>query len=502
MENEEKDKASKIIITISVIIIFALVIAVIGFIVAYTNEQIKAKKASESKNNINEQVVNNTFEIENVTNEKVINNSEETLDRTYGKIDIVWVDKSNNIIQYPLEPIVSDMTPVKYNQSTLSFTKTTVNDSEWYDYTNRLWANAVDSNGSYFVWIPRYAYKITYYEDSNFTKAIGYSDYRGILKINDDGTLTRIQNNASGLKEVGNHYILAPAFMKDTASGYNNGGWDTNISGIWCAKYEMSLEVNQTHMNTENQATGNILISNIVRAVSKPAVSSWRNISVGNAYYNSYNYNRDMESHMMKNSEWGAVAYLAYSVYGRNTYSLNVNKSQEYITGGSKVETDVYNTHANESTTGNATGVYDLSGCAWEFVSSFINNGYEKMQEYGGTKEGYLLENASSNKYKTVYSKSSTDKGEGNYDRTHAIANYNSNLHRRGDAMLETSTAGYGNFAWNVNSSFYVQLDIPFIIRGGDFGLTNQTTPGLFSYNGSSGQPNASTSFRVMLVTG
>ena len=93
-----------------------------------------------------------------------------------------------------------------------------------------------------------------------------------------------------------------------------------------CSKYEMSLEVNSSHIDTESQAIGDVITSNIVRAVSRPAVSSWRNISIGKAYYNSYNYNRDLESHMMKNSEWGAVSYLAYSIYGRNTYKITNNK--------------------------------------------------------------------------------------------------------------------------------------------------------------------------------
>ena len=51
--------------------------------------------------------------------------------------------------------------------------------------------------------------------------------------------------------------------------------------------------------------------------VIKPSVYSWRNINVSNAFYTSYNYKRDLESHMMKNTEWGAVAYLTQSKYGR-----------------------------------------------------------------------------------------------------------------------------------------------------------------------------------------
>ena len=47
-----------------------------------------------------------------------------------------------------------------------------------YDYTKPLdgsentesrWANAVTEDGSYWVWIPRYAYKVTYYTDSTKT---------------------------------------------------------------------------------------------------------------------------------------------------------------------------------------------------------------------------------------------------------------------------------------------------------------------------------------------
>lgn len=27
------------------------------------------------------------------------------------------------------------------------------------------------------------------------------------------------------------------------------------------------------------------------------------------------------------------------------------------------------------STTGNITGIYDMSGCAWEYTAAYINNG-------------------------------------------------------------------------------------------------------------------------------
>ncbi len=51
------------------------------------------------------------------------------------------------------------MTPIKWNGS--SWVNTTGNDPDWYDYTAKKWANAKTSDGSMWVWIPRYAYSIT-----------------------------------------------------------------------------------------------------------------------------------------------------------------------------------------------------------------------------------------------------------------------------------------------------------------------------------------------------
>ena len=73
----------------------------------------------------------------------------------------------------PSAPKLSDgMIPVKWNGS--NWIRTTASDSEWYDYSQKKWANIVlgdaswngdtlneDANYSMLVWIPRYAYQIT-----------------------------------------------------------------------------------------------------------------------------------------------------------------------------------------------------------------------------------------------------------------------------------------------------------------------------------------------------
>ncbi len=59
--------------------------------------------------------------------------------------------------------LVAGMTPIKWNGTT--WVNTTSSDTEWYDYgktpDTKKWANAKTADGSMWVWIPRYVYKIT-----------------------------------------------------------------------------------------------------------------------------------------------------------------------------------------------------------------------------------------------------------------------------------------------------------------------------------------------------
>lgn len=64
-------------------------------------------------------------------------------------VAVYWDDEGNEIFQGDTEFKIND----------------------WYDYNNQKWANAVTKDGDgnitgYWVWIPRYAYKITNYNTS------------------------------------------------------------------------------------------------------------------------------------------------------------------------------------------------------------------------------------------------------------------------------------------------------------------------------------------------
>ncbi len=130
------------------------------------------------------------------TAEKVIEVNEipVTFSQAYGRIEVVWLDTNDNVIAEPNKPNLGNMTPVKWNG--FSESETTSSDTEWYDYKAKTgtednldshWANAknkVNNVDSYFVWIPRYAYRITYYENKESNQITGYCDGKGIREVN------------------------------------------------------------------------------------------------------------------------------------------------------------------------------------------------------------------------------------------------------------------------------------------------------------------------------
>ena len=122
---------------------------------------------------------------------------------------------------------------------------------------------------------------------------------------------------------------------------------------------------------------------------------------IGEAYSSAKLYNTSKENHMMKNSKWGAVAYLTHNQYGRNGYTLYVNNgtstgnSSDSIDPNSYKDEYTFDTPEGQkaSRTGNIYGVYDLSFDDGEYVAVFNSsdtNNYK--QQYGSS---FALANAS-----------------------------------------------------------------------------------------------------------
>ena len=337
----------------------------------------------------------------------------------------------------------SGMTPIKWNGS--SWVNTTGSDKDWYDYTAKKWANAKTSDGSMWVWIPRYAYSITSGYHSSSAGNIDVEFMKGLT--NETSTGRKSFNNASGQGKWNIH----PAF-----------NYGQTVSGIWVAKFEAS------------NSGGKIKV--------EPGVQSWRSITVNDIYTNCLNYNKTLNSHMMKNDEWGAVAYLSKSKYGKNA-EVDINSDSSYYTGGGSG--NAYVTNVGQSTTGTVHGVYDMSGGAWEYVAAYVNNGNSNLTNYGSS-----LVNGDA-KTKNVYSKGSSDSRDNNYS---------ANSGKYGDAVYETSANGNSSSSsWYGDCSNFPYTSGPFFERGGNY--NNGTGAGVFYFSNSNGISYGGDSFRPVLVT-
>ena len=237
----------------------------------------------------------------------------------------------------------NQMTPIKWNGS--SWVKTAGNDPDWYDYTEKKWANAMTEDGSMWVWIPRYAYSITSGYHSSSTGNIDVEFMKGLT--NETSTGRKSFDNVSGQGKWNIH----PAFNYGTA-----------VSGLWVAKFEAS------------NGSGKIKV--------EPGVQSWRSVTVNNIYTSCLNYNKTLNSHMMKNDEWGAVAYLSKSKYGKSA-EVDRNGNSSYYTGGGSG--NAYVNNVGQSTTGTVYGAYDMSGGAWEYVAAYVDNGDSNLTSYGSS---------------------------------------------------------------------------------------------------------------------
>ena len=217
------------------------------------------------------------------------------------------------------------------------------------DGGNSRWANAT-LNGNYYVWIPRYAYKID--NSVTYTSQSGTSHKIEVQFIGTNVTSSNVGT------EVGEGWIVHPAFTF--------GGKE--LTGIWIGKYTTSGNTTTPTILPNENILGNINASMMFNTAQKLSTTNY-------------------DAHMMKNTEWGAVAYLAQSKYGRNGTEISRNQCADMYTGtGAGTGTNkIYNSpytwnNATEeqkyngeigklsSTTGNIYGVYDMSGGAYEYV--------------------------------------------------------------------------------------------------------------------------------------
>lgn len=469
-----------------------------------------------------------------------------TFSRAVGTTDIVFLKDTSYTEGEANAPEIDEntMIPIKYNGT--NWVVTTKSDPDWYNYSTesvtqsdgtvteaRKWANVMLSDGTYnagsvtagteitdeadlgsmFVWIPRYAYKIIYFNteddktkyiannDDSSVQIVGYSDARGI--VNAEGKVPTDVTGGTTSIAVGDNYRPHPVFEKDISKG----GWGKNTTGIWVGKFE-------TTTKTSLKGTNMIV----------PNQTSQRNLKVADMYTKAKAIGETLgmalDSHMIKNSEWGATAYLTESKYGRNGIEVSVNQCSDFYTGvgrGLNGDTDVGNqTGTNQiynseyswssinsiqkyngvvgklsSSTGNEYGIYDLSGGSWEYVMGFyedengVNTGYD--ESYMSGFNGYL-----------GYSKTEYTNGVNLPEEKYYQKYPSYNASSIGDAIFETSISNSNNNSWNQDWSCLVNSNNPVSLRGGSYNNANNAgVLCLFYYSGSNYD---NCSFRPVLV--
>ncbi len=340
----------------------------------------------------------------------------------------VNVYAQNNSILGPTDPaeicndsnvnepkLIDGMIPVYYDYEEGNWKKANANTANWYNYCNQEWANAVtigldedggttqreeyqkaapdtpidiDDINTMWVWIPRYEYNYVSIKNAGGEKSeclLGVAPYEcylnpGEIEIN-------FINGTSKQESDPTNYKMHPAFTFG----------EDELTGFWYGKFETSTSTACSSVSDCNVTT---LKPKII-----PSAPSWRYIQVANAftisrmmekeYAATYGFDGDeIDTHMSKNSEWASVAYLSqsqYGKYGNDGEEVYINNCSRYITGiagdtaDAKSSADTCNTNTYEtvagqkaSTTGNITGVYDMSGGDDEYVMGALTDGNDK----------------------------------------------------------------------------------------------------------------------------
>ena len=413
---------------------------------------------------------------------------------------------SNNVIEAtvgkiekkPNAPVLaSNMIPVYYDETTETWKKADLanpnNTYKWYNYNNGMWANAVtvtsSSRSKYlnasigtaismndittmWVWIPRF-------------NAATPSNYNGGTKTSPGAIdVTFVKSNETAID----------------AFTFGN----KELSGFWYAKFETSHSTLTSSTTNNNLGCSNERCSNANGIIIKPNVTSLRYNNVSNFFFasrsmeksgNSFGFvSTEVDTHMSKNNEWGAVAYLTQSIYGRCTNSttcseVGINNNSGYLTGygapagsSSSVANGAYNTTLgkNASTTGTIYGIYDMNGGAVEYVmgvladtngkprsgyNSSYNSGFTGMLNDGTTYTGIAFPDS---KYYNLYTGSSYT----------------------GHALTETA-------GWYSDFAGFVFTGSSWFFRGGNYNTS--ALSGVFFFNNRNGDSSNISSSRPVI---
>ena len=492
--------------------------------------------------------------------------SSETMDQSFS----LSLNGSCGDAQPASEPELDDgMIPVVISNNGI-VTTISKDNANWYNYNNKEWANVVLVNSSsrskylnttgvtvneddilaYYVWIPRYSYRIPTVSCSTISNST-YDDYPScysyVLSDNDKTSLINLWQSYAAAN-LGS-YTLEQA-TQDVNTGMKNGSFTvagvgellftdmiTFYNDIYDPDITYTTEFDSSNNFTgpreidivfENKTTtkqngdaidtyythpaftfGNDELNGILvgkfettGTADTPTVKgndaslTGQNVSTqfttaqkfGTSAYGSTS---KVDSHMMKNSEWGAVAYLSHSKYGTNKEVRinNYSNNNEYLTGcGAIIDSEassntcgiVYGKAISypQSTTGNITGVFDMSGGAREYVMGY----------YSGASTTW---GATSNDNYAGFSSKPVSKYFDDYTTTNPLTACNGGI-CYGHALSEASN-------WYNDAQYFVYDDFPWIKRGSYMEGEDIVDSGVFSFDFGLGNGTSQNSFRSII---
>ena len=429
----------------------------------------------------------------------------------------------------------SAMIPVYYDETSETWKKADETNKnkkyQWYDYDSKMWANSVtvsSTNRSTYqaaelgteipmddiltmeVWIPRYKYKVWNYNAdgtvSSNEQQIEITWEEGTSKTGEIRCTDSISGTDGNPSETCKLKATNDTCTDDTCNNktYTHPAFtfgDEEIKGFWIGKFELTGTIDS------------ITVKPNLSSVRSQKVSSFEtNIMKMKNSGNSYGFSTSTDTHMIKNSEWGAIAYLSHSKYGTcmdgTCSEVNINNSSSYYTGrsggapgGSTAINTVY-TDQTSTSQYNTYGFYTYDGYLLDYntntksttkdmskVASTTNNIYGVYDMSGGSDE-YVMANIVSNDGTTMMSGNSTSSNSGytgkiydsgNYTSYTGIAYPNNKYYDKysystsntsrirsklGDGIKEVYN---GSSGWYSDTSLLAYSNDPWFVRGGYF---------------------------------
>ncbi len=522
-----KRKGLSLIVLVITILVMLILSGVVIVSLSKNNPVEKAKEAVAATdiasykdelnlNIVNELTLNTSLKKEDI-NENTVEGIKKYIPSLKKEHENIFIISAGELEVAPNKPkLDSGMIPIKYEKNNWVICSET--DPSWYNYTKKEWANVMLSDGTYkdknlvgqvvqdselgsmFVWIPRYAYSINEYK----THKNGEQTTQNITDVE-----FLIENRNIGIeaKEYPKTYIedvkVGEKTPKIVHPAFTFG--EKELTGIWTAKFESSM----AEENNNTIANNNV---NTKTVKTVPNKVTWRYINIGNCFdvclkmkeNKIYGLTNKVDTHLMKNNEWGAIAYLTYSKYGvtpitNSKYAeLDKDKVEEWAGAGD------YRANVKQSTTGNITGIYDMNGGAWEYVAAYWDNQNSILQNSGGSK---FKGNKLNPKYAKYWNKYEVNNKEIEANKIDLVnikdttfnsqrkeivdIRYNFLKNHKGDAMYEVikdysylgvldnnlsykwivgddySKERYGYTYYNGDISLMGYCSMPFLVRGG-----------------------------------